>query len=179
MIIGMTRRPTSSITATKAETFARVMPRIVATSPAETLPPAEIWPTTGSSTSATTITRSSTTSQPTAIRPRSVSSRRLSPRARVSTTVLATDRARPKTMPAWRLQPRAQAKAMPISVATAICTTAPGTAMLRTDIRSFSEKCSPTANIRRMTPISASSAASSASATKPGVKGPTATPAIR
>jgi hypothetical protein len=41
-------------------------------------------------------------------------------------------------------------------VATAIWPTAPGTAMRATDIRSFSEKCRPTPNISRMTPISAS-----------------------
>ena len=40
---------------------------------------------------------------------------------------------------------------------TAICTMAPGIAMARTDSRSFSEKCRPTPNISRMTPISASS----------------------
>ena len=39
-----------------------------------------------------------------------------------------------------------------------------------TDSRSFSEKCRPTPNISRMTPISASSGASAWSATKPGVK---------
>ena len=46
-------------------------------------------------------------------------------------------------------------------------------AMARTDSRSFSEKCRPTPNISRMTPISASSVASAWSATKPGVNGPT------
>ena len=46
----------------------------------------------GSSTSASTIARSSTISQPTAMRPRSVSIRRRSCSARSSTTVLATDK---------------------------------------------------------------------------------------
>jgi hypothetical protein len=64
-------------------------------------------------------------------------------------------------------------------VATPICTMAPGIAMAPTETRSRQEKCSPTANISRMMPISASSVASAASATKPGVKGPTATPASR
>ncbi len=41
------------------------------------------------------------------------------------------------------------------------------------------EKCRPTPNISRMTPISASSLARFWSATKPGVNGPTATPASR
>ena len=77
------------------------------------------------------------------------------------------------------VQPSAQARPAPSTVAKAICTIAPGTAMARTDSRSLSEKCRPTPNISRMTPISASSSASDWSATKPGVFGPTRTPAIR
>lgn len=68
---------------------------------------------------------------------------------------------------------------MPSAVATKICTTAPGSASLRTASRSSSEKCSPTPNISNMTPISANWAAMSASATNPGVKGPMMTPASR
>ena len=68
---------------------------------------------------------------------------------------------------------------MPISVATAICPIAPGTATFFTESRSRSEKCRPTPNISRMTPISASSVARFALATKPGVKGPMTTPASR
>lgn len=44
----------------------------------------------------------------------------------------------------------------------------PGMAIDFTAIRSLSEKCSPTPNISRMTPSSASSGASLVSATKPG-----------
>ena len=83
------------------------------------------------------MARSSTISQPTAMRPRSVSSSRRSCRARSSTTVLATDSARPKTRPAPIDQPSHQASPMPSSVATAIWTTAPGMAIARTDSRSF------------------------------------------
>ena len=72
-----------------------------------------------------------------------------------------------------------QASPQPSSVATAICASAPGMAMARTESRSFSEKCMPTPNISRMTPISASSVASPGSATKPGVAGPMTTPATR
>ena len=68
---------------------------------------------------------------------------------------------------------------MPSSVATAICTTAPGTAMRLTAIRSSSEKCRPTPNISSITPISASWLASPMSATKPGVVGLITMPAIR
>ena len=64
----------------------------------------------GSSTRARIITRSSTTSQPTAMRPRSVSSMWRSWKARSMTTVLATDRARPNTMPAIHDQPSACVK---------------------------------------------------------------------
>ena len=72
---------------------------------------------------------SSTISQPTAMRPRSVSSRRRSCIARSSTTVLATDRARPNTRPAPTDQPSHHASAIPSAVATAICAIAPGMAM--------------------------------------------------
>ena len=65
----------------------------------------------GSSTSASTIARSSTISQPTAMRPFGVSTRLRSSSARSSTTVLATDRPRPNTRPAPRLQPHSQASA--------------------------------------------------------------------
>ena len=168
----MTRRPTTSISATKAATLASVtpstpqMPRLAgrakdldaAVGVRRSVPPSTPA-SAGSSTSASTIARSSTISQPTAMRPRSVSIMRRSCSARSSTTVVATDSARPKTRPAPIDQPSAQASAAPSTVAKAICTTAPGTAMARTDSRSFSEKCRPTPNISRMTPISASSSA--------------------
>ncbi len=67
----------------------------------------------------------------------------------------------------------------PMAVAVTICATAPGSAMKRTDIRSLIEKCRPTPNISRITPISASWLASPESATKPGVNGPTQMPAMR
>jgi hypothetical protein len=68
---------------------------------------------------------------------------------------------------------------MPRRVATAIWAIAPGIATVHPERRSFSEKCRPTPNISRMTPISASAPASAWSATKPGVCGPTTTPASR
>ena len=82
-------------------------------------------------------------------------------------------------MPASQVHPIQRPSSAPISVAALICTTAPGSAIARTASRSRNEKCMPTPNIRRMTPISASSLAIAWSATKPGVNGPTATPAIR
>lgn len=96
-----------------------------------------------------------------------------------NTTVLATDSDSPNTIPAIRLQPHAIATAVPITVATAICTTAPGRAIFFTDSRSSSEKCSPTPNISSITPISASCPAIAVSATKPGVNGPITIPASR
>jgi hypothetical protein len=99
--------------------------------------------------------------------------------ARSSTTVLATESASPNTMPAPRPQPSQDASATPIAVAIAICTTAPGIAIARTESRSSSEKCRPTPNISRMTPISESSLAMLWSATKPGVNGPITMPASR
>ena len=84
--------------------------------------------------------------------------------ARNSTTVEATDSARPNTRPAPMSQPSHQPSAMPKSVAMAIWPTAPGTAMAFTEIRSRSEKCRPTPNIRRMMPISANCCTSPTSA---------------
>ena len=68
-------------------------------------------------------------------------------------------------MPAPTDQPSHHAMPMPRPVAAAIWTTAPGMAIFRTDSRSSSEKCRPTPNISRMTPISASSLAVPWSAT--------------
>lgn len=82
--------------------------------------------------------------------------------------MLATESARPKTSPAAIDQPSQVARARPSPVATAICSTAPGKAIRRTERRSRKEKWSPTPNISSMTPISASSLASAVSATKPG-----------
>jgi hypothetical protein len=122
---------------------------------------------------------SHTTSQPTASRPLLESSSPRLSSARNSTTVLATDKASPSTKPAPIGQPQHQATPMPIKVATPICTTAPGTATLRTASKSAKEKCSPTPNISNITPISANWPASATSATKPGVPGPIITPASK
>jgi hypothetical protein len=69
---------------------------------------------------------------------------------------LATDNDSPNTSPAPTGQPMAHASAIPSNVATVIWAMAPGMAIVRTDNRSDNEKCSPTPNISRMTPISAS-----------------------
>ena len=176
---GNTRRPTSSIRPMNTATCSSVQPTLRSSSG-----PGAAWPPSqpasgGSSTSTSTIARSSTTSQPTAMRPFIESSTPADSSALSSTTVLATDRLRPNTSPAPRLQPQAQLTRPPSSVATVICTTAPGKAMRRTANRSSSEKCRPTPNISSITPISASWLAMSRSATKPGVEGPMSTPATR
>ncbi len=181
-IQGIARRPTISIRATKAATLPRVSPSAPARASGSSAAPSVPFSapaTAGSSTSASTIARSSTISQPTAIRPRSVSSRCRSCSARSSTTVLATDSASPNTRRSPIGQPSSQPSPAPSSVARPICTSAPGIAIARTDSRSRSEKCRPTPNISRITPISASSGARSRSATKPGVHGPMTTPASR
>ena len=155
-IHGITRLPTISMTATKAATLAAVIPSASAISLTLAPSPCSNPATTGSRTSASTMATSSTISQPTAIRPRSVSTRRRSCRARSRTTVLATDSARPNTSPAPISQPSHAASPMPSRVAQAIWTMAPGMAIFLTERRSSSEKCRPTPNIKRMTPISAS-----------------------
>ncbi len=174
-IHGITRRPTTSITAMKAPTFSSVQrqrrPAMRADGRASplALPSPSAPATAGSSTSASTIARSSTISQPIAILPRRVSSRRRSSSARSTTTVLATDSARPNTRP-LRRRPAQQPgqRRSRAAVTKAICASAPGMAMAFTAIRSRSEKCRPTPNISRITPISASCGASVWSATKPG-----------
>ena len=79
--------------------------------------------------------------------------------AQDSTTVLATESATPNTRPAPNVQPCSDASAMPSGVATTICTSAPGTAMARTESSSLSENCNPTPNISKITPMSARSLA--------------------
>ena len=179
---GTARRPTTSINATNAATFTRVQ-AIAATRPESPAAAAPVPPrgtaSAGSRTRTRTVTRSSTMSQPTAIRPSPVSSSPRSSRARRSTTVLATESEMPKTMPEPQDHPHRRDTTAPRAVAARIWTIAPGTAMRRTARRSPGEKWRPTPNIRRMTPISASCEARPASATKPGVNGPTATPARR
>ena len=133
----------------------------------------------GISTSTSTQARSSTTSQPTAMRPFIESSTPRASRALSSTTVLAHESDSPKIKPLPTPQPIHHASPMPSRVATLICTTAPGTASRRTESRSPSEKCSPTPNISSITPISDSCEAMCTSATKPGVAGPIRMPASR
>ncbi|MNX57446.1 hypothetical protein D3C86_882630 [compost metagenome] len=180
-IHGNTRRPTTSISTTKPPTCSSVRPSVCQTgSPlVSTLVLPSAPASGGSSTSTSTIARSSTTSQPTAMRPVKESRMPRLSSARSSTTVLATDSASPNTSAVPQLQPHHMASPPPSSVATAICAMAPGSAILRTASRSASEKCRPTPNISSITPISASCAAMPASATKPGVNGPMITPARR
>ena len=173
---GITRLPTSTVNATSAATFSSVSSSAMARWLA---PPPPRPKTAGSSTRATTVKRSSTTSQPTAICPVGVCRSRLSARMRTSTTVLATASAMPKTMPDDHDQPNSCAITAPSAVATRLCATAPGTATRRTASSSSTWNCSPTPNISRMTPTSASCSAIAASATKPGVCGPTRVPARR
>ena len=110
----------------------------------------------GSSTSTSTMAMSCTISQPTVMRPRSVSTSRRSCNTRSSTTVLATDSAMPKMTPAPGGQPSDQPSRHAERRGDQALRQRPGMAMARTDSKSLSEKCSPTPNISRMTPTSAS-----------------------
>ncbi len=94
----------------------------------------------GNRTSTKIMAMSCTISQPTAILPRSVSNRRRSCRIRNTTTVLATESAIPKMSPAPTGQPSHQPTPKPSGAATRPCATAPGTAMARTDSKSFGRK---------------------------------------
>ena len=159
MIIGTRRLPIISIKAIKPATFSRVMPKVAqifsSLAPSSACPPRS-KAVAGNNTKAKTMTRSSTKSQPTAIRPLIESSRPRSPSALSRTTVLAQDRLKPNTSAEPKLQPHNIETPTPSRVATAICKIAPGNAIRRTCIRSLSEKCIPTPNIRNMTPNSAS-----------------------
>ena len=123
----------------------------------------------GRSTRTSTVKRSSTISQPTAIRPWIVSSRSRSISARRSTTVLATESARPSTRPApsapapapWRA--RRRARSPPRSADRA----GERDRRARRAGRA-SEKWMPTPNISRITPISASCGASPGRRRSPG-----------
>ena len=182
---GTTRVPTTRANATKNVTLASVTSSVRAVLSEvpgawiELASPPSTSARAGNMTSASTMARSSTMSQPTAILPSEDCSALRSSRARSSTTVLATDSDRPNTRPWPSVHPQKCAMAAPMAVAVAICATAPGSAMDFTDIRSLMEKCRPTPNISRITPISDSWLAMPASPTKPGVNGPTAMPAIR
>ena len=76
-------------------------------------------------------------------------------------------------------QPHIVAIAVPIAVATAICTSGPISTMRRTAIRSATEKCRPTPNISRITPMSASWPAIEVVATMSLANRPITTPATR
>ena len=80
-----------------------------------------------------TVSRSSTTSQPTAMCPAEVCSSRLSDSTRTSTTVLATESDRPNTIEAGNEYPNARAATAPSARAVPLATRAPGTATRRTD----------------------------------------------
>ena len=179
---GSTRRPTSSIRAMNAATCSRVWPKACHSgraSSAGAAPPPSKPASGGINTSTSTQARSSTTSQPTAMRPFIESSTPRASRALSNTTVLAHESDSPKINPLPTPQPIHHASPMPSRVATLICTTAPGTARRRTESRSPSEKCSPTPNISSITPISDNCEAMCTSATKPGVAGPIRMPASR
>ena len=93
---GSTRRPPTSISATKAATASSVCASVShrLSPPA---PPSARPTSAGSSTSTSTIARSSTISQPTAMRPFCESSTPRDSSARNSTTVLATESEMPNT----------------------------------------------------------------------------------
>ena len=134
----------------------------------------------GMRTSARTIARSSTMSQPTAMRPRSLSSRCRSCSALSSTTVEATESARPKMSPPPSDQPSEQreTEAEPGRADDLHERAGDGDGADRQQVLAARNA------VRRRTsggstPISVSSCARLWSATKPGVCGPTTTPATR
>ena len=178
---GRMRRPTSSISPMNSDTCNRVLPMVHHSEPpgAAASPPPSRPAKGGSSTSTSTVAKSSITSQPTAMRPFMDARMPRASSAFSNTTVLAHESDTPNTSAAPRLQPHQLASRAPSTVATPICTTAPGMAMRLTDSRSSSEKCNPTPNISNMTPISDNCAARCTSPTNPGVVGAITIPANR
>lgn len=120
IIHGTRRRPTSIMMAINATTLPMVIPISTASEAMPTSPFSTMPATAGSKTSVSTITRSSTISQPMAICPRWLSRSCRSSSARSRTTVLAVDRQSPKTMPVINDHPSTAESAIPNSVATAI-----------------------------------------------------------
>lgn len=177
-IQGTIRDPTRNTRATSAPSFPRAT-RSETNRPREAAAGSAAWPRTGITTRTITVRTSSTMSQPMAAWPAGVPARLCVSSPRSSTTVLATESAMPRTRPAFSGQPNQTPMAKPDSVATALWSKAPGMAIPFTSMRSSRWKWSPTPNISKTTPISASWLASLASPTKPGVKGPMATPASR
>ena len=169
------RRSAIAATATRPASFTAVNARFSAMRPGV----ASATNTEGSRTSPMTVRRSSTTSQPTAMRPADVCRSRLSDRRRMRTTVLATDSDMPNTIAAGHANPIACDVVAPSTVMAPLAMTAPGTAMRRTSSSSSTLNCRPTPNMIRMMPISESCSANSWLATSPGVFGPTRTPASR
>jgi len=124
--------------------------------------------------------RSSTSDQPTAIRPGAAFSRPSSVMPRTINTVDAVARHMPSTNEPLIGQPSRKCPThAPSTTTRPLAASAPGTAMRRTFQRSWNEKPRPTPNISSITPTSASFAASSALPTNPGVLGPMHTPASR
>ena len=118
---GTTRGPSTMASVTKAATLPSVMASDTARFPS---PSAGAAPRTSASagrrTRTRTMARSSTMSQPTAMRPALVVSPLRSSSARRTTTVLATDRQSPKTSAPPKVQPQPMARAVPSAVATAM-----------------------------------------------------------
>ena len=93
---GMTRPPTRKTTARSAAILRAAVASATATPDSPGCCPPSMA---GSKTSAVTVSRSSTTTQPTAMCPARVCRSRLSERTRISTTVLETEMAPPNTIP--------------------------------------------------------------------------------
>ena len=142
-------------------------------------PPFGKEPKTGRRTNTITVSTSSTKSQPTAIWPAGECKLSASERTRMSRTVLATAMAMPMTMAVFISKPRNHRTDNANRVVVALSSSAPGKAVALTAMSSWSLKWRPTPNMRRMTPISASSCARSRSPMNPGVLGPMRTPASR
>ena len=106
--VGMTRVPTSAAKATSATTFSAVHASTSQRGESDVARPKRA----GSTTSAMTVNKSSTTSHPTATCPKGVCRWLESDRTRTSTTVLATPSASPNTIAPAHSQPNDRASSV-------------------------------------------------------------------
>ncbi len=121
--------------------------------------------------------RSWATVQPMAMRPWSVDCSDSSPAILTRTTLDEMEATPPMKAAVTGSAPRSSAVPRPRPRVMATCTGVPKSASRPTEASSPSRNRRPMLNMRRETPMSARARISPRSATKPGVKGPTRSPA--
>ncbi len=167
---GSTREPTTSTAATKPR--AMVLDRSAPTNGSSAGAA-----TAESSTTSTTVSRSWTIDHDRAIRPCRVASRSRSPATLASTTLEQTLTEAPMNSASMNGIPSSTLVPTPSAMVIATCSGAPISTSRPTCHSSAIRNWMPMLNMSSATPMSASACTSSVFATKPGVNGPTTSPA--